>query len=85
MHDFPAGTFSSPSSRTLIPAKRNPARIDPIPHRYMVSKFPRIADHGIPTSDAGTPSTRNANNNLKEANIPSKDIALAAISYVNRR
>lgn len=75
MHDTPGGTFSNPSTRTPIPANRSPERIAPMPHRYMVSKFPRMADHGIPTSAAGTPNIRNAINNLKEANIPSKDIA----------
>ena len=63
------GTCSSPRTRTRIPAARTPKRIVAMPHRYIVSKLPRSADHGIPTSAAGPPRTTNTNNMRKAGNM----------------
>src|SRR5579875_231416 len=64
-----AGTFSSPTTRTRMPAARTPSRITPIPQPYIVLKSPRSADHGIPTKAAGPPRTRNTANIRSEAHI----------------
>jgi hypothetical protein len=43
---------------------------------YIVLKFRRSADQGIPIAAAGAPNNTNTNNILKAANISTKNSAL---------
>ncbi len=75
MQDSPTGTFSRPSTRTIMPLARTPRRRTAIPHLYIVLKFRRSADQGIPIAAAGAPNNTNTNNILKAANISTKNSA----------